>query len=313
MATIEIGMIGPKGAGKTSLLAAMHNAFEALEGSRVRLVATDRDDSGTTATYLDAATQDLKNIARGIFDIPEGIPPNTEGRELEFEIKSVRGHRYGRLHWTDYPGELLFPPVGGSNQVAKRSKLMKQLHGSRSVLVAVDAPAAMWQSGRLNDQINLPSATRSLLDQWIDAKGEKKLVIFCPIKCEKWVQTPDDRKELEAAIKEVYNPLLNAWRERSSKPKVFYMPVQTVGSLRHITFREEEPGVYRSEFAGEPGMGFAPKWVANPLKAVLVEAAREISDMESLWDFLTGENHGLNRQKERWKREGFGESVSQWI
>lgn len=310
---LDIGMIGPKGVGKTSLLAAMYHEINPLLGqSDLKLVTSDR--TGMTQRYLDAAQSDLENIARGLYDVPPGVPNTDDVRTLQFALRdSVRDRRYATMRWTDYPGEWLFPT--GLSRLDRDSpdhdELWTRLLRSSAALVAVDTPALMWQEGRLNAQINKPQQVGGLLQEWAGGRGRKSVVVLCALKCEKWVQTPAGRREVEQAARRAYREVIDQLPPPPRGPHVLYMPVQTVGSLHHQTFRLDGDAPV-SVFRGAPGAHYQPRWVENPLKAVLINVTDSVYRREAFFAWVTRRNRRLKRQRDAWLARGFDDSVRMW-
>lgn len=310
---LDIGMVGPRGSGKTSLLAAMYREINPLLGeSDLKLVTADR--TGLTQRYLDAAQSDLEHIATGLYDVPPGVPNTDDVRTLQFALRDAGTDReYLRLRFTDYPGEYLFPPgfAGVDRTSQDHAEVFKRLHRSAAVLVAIDTPALMWGGGRYNERFNRPAEVTGLLDEWSRARGRKDLVIFCPLKCEKWVQTAPDRRDVETAVRRSYRDAIDALLALDRGPAVFCMPVQTVGSLHHQTYRLDGPDPV-AVFRGEPGGRYQPRWVGNPLKAVLESATGTALRREAFWFWLLQRSRRLRAQRDAWLRRPFDASVTRW-
>lgn len=319
---LDIGMIGPRGVGKTSLLAAMYHQLTGQQAGGDLQLTTD-DPTGLTARYLQAGLNDLQTIARGLAEPGPGIRPSYESRTLQFKLTDAarlgagddRTPHFAKLRWTDYPGEWLFPTATSGLPVSGQQELDERLAQSRALLIAVDAPAVMWRGGELNSQINAPLMTREIvLNKWLTgaADTDKTLVIFTPLKCERWVRTEQSRASLEQAVRAANETLVRDLLALHSAPQVYYMPVQTVGSLEFERYRGAADARSQAVFRGRPRAEMQPRWVDNPLKAVLIDAAEHVNTSEGLFDWLLGRNQKVRSQLQQWLAAGYDQSVVRW-
>jgi hypothetical protein len=119
--------------------------------------------------------------------------------------------------------------------------------------------------------------------------------MFCPLKCESWVQDETSQRQLEQRVKAQFKSATGAL-ERHPRTRVLYSPVQTTGSLRHNRFDKLPNGDYESKFLGTPNGHYSPQWVLNPLIAALAAVGDQVGADENLWDFLWAKNSTLKRK-----------------
>lgn len=285
----EIALVGAPGTGKTSLIASMYDEFaRGLQQYDLVLEASDP----RTRNYLSDSLERLRVISSQLVVDEPGIGSSPlEFKELDFILKnpSPRVNRRSSskgavtIRFTDYPGEWL-----GVNE-----ELQKRIRSSPAILITIDAPSLMWEQGRLN--ANLPERVRQVVADWLDeGTKEPRLVMFCPIKCEKWMDSPQAQSSLKEAVKESFAATLGRLRG-SKQTKVIYSPVMTTGSLRHNRFEERPDGVYESRFLGRAGGSYDPAWVLNPLIASLRAVAAQAREDEHVWKYWTRGNRELRR------------------
>ncbi len=224
----KIGMIGPNGSGKTSLLLAIfdevskrvqNNGFKFLPTDEGTNQAMNRCKS-TFRSSIDVAN----NSKDGMFVVPDLATTETttdydftliiptkkdgdddgesDGKSVQFSIK-------------DYPGGLL-----GTTDFEE--KITPFLNQSVTLLVPISADIAMtWQEtrGKRNEmeknslahmKLQIDNVVSNIV-QWIRYKVENNMraqLVFVPIKCEKYFNDNggflDKSKELRNAVIELY-------------------------------------------------------------------------------------------------------------
>lgn len=297
----DIAVIGARGTGKTSLIASMYGLFNdqtALHG--LQLVAADP----RTTQYLSESLGRLEMISSEIVVREPGIGSNPlEFKDLEFDLRVVgKDKRCVRIRFTDYPGEW----------TAVNQDLRERVGGSPVVLVAIDAPALMWEDGKLNGLWNTPRLISQALSDWLDDKSTgKQLVMFCPVKCESWVQDEASQQQLEQRVKAQFKSATGAL-ERHPKTRVLYSPVQTTGSLRHNRFDKLPNGDLESKFLGTPNGRYAPQWVLNPLISALAAVGDQVGTDETLWDFIWRRNSMLKKMAGEFYRRSLEGPAKVW-
>lgn len=232
----KIGMIGPRGAGKTSLLLAIfdevskrvqNNGFKFLttnEGTNQAMnrckstfrssidVANNSKDSMFVVPHL-SNTESTTN-----YDFTLIIPTNKDGDD-DGESESVG--KNVQFSIKDYPGNLL-----GTKEFEEQ--IIPFLNQSVTLLVPISSDIAMtWQETRgKRDEMEKNSLAHMKLQvdnvvsnivQWIRYKVENNLhaqLMFAPIKCEKYFNdnggTQDKSKELRNTVTELYLEELEA-------------------------------------------------------------------------------------------------------
>jgi hypothetical protein len=222
----KITMLGARGVGKTSLLTAMYEQFESTLNEMDLQFIPDEETAATLAEKLGQ----LKSLTDE-FEATGGIGSDDEVRHFNFDIGKLGKKPFLRLTFVDYPGEYLDPKSDKTN----KQFVKKSVAESEAVLVAIDAPVLMEKKGKWNEYINRPTQIKILFQSVFQDLKLPRLVIFAPVKCEKYVQNASELEKLLKLIRQnkEYQRLFSLFSSESLKDKVVSVitPVQTVGSV----------------------------------------------------------------------------------
>jgi hypothetical protein len=270
---MDVTMLGARGSGKTSLLVSLYDQFQDVIGTTPLELSTS--DHSTRAT-LQGYRQELRQFAQGVQRV-KGIEGNVFVREYLFGL-GTRGKRPPQmtLRFTDGPGELL------TRSGPDRDKLDLAVARSAVLFVAVDSPALMERDRRYNDEINKPELVTEFVRDAL-GQGGQRLVVFVPLKCEKYVTTPARARELGNAVKARYASLIGHVHQLSNGFAGFgagavLTPVQTVGSMRFSRFEPDGTGVREVFRLANLGGGYAPRDNDQPLRWMLRFAVNAYKD-----------------------------------
>ncbi len=302
--TLDIAMLGPSGAGKTSLLASLYSQFPKVTGS-TRLVLAAKDS--TTSVELSRQRQQLEAIARELVVREKGLPGTKAFREHIFSLRDQGSSEgsYIDLRFSDYPGGWLTSNEGIPDELVTR------LDETDVLLLAIDTPALMAEDGRWHHEYNHPQRIGDILKLW--AQKPRRLLVLVPLKCEAWVEDEAAALELAAHVEVAYRDALAAVWAAPERPQIVISPVQTVGSLVFNRY-EVANGIPMVKFQGRrPGLKYEPQWTAEPLRWIVRSALRRQQSSRSpftqLTDFVFGEGHHLRVAIDRLGKLELGPSV----
>jgi hypothetical protein len=161
----------------------------------------------------------------------------------------------------DYPGAYL-TETAQEDGGRLYKQLIDSLKISQVIVVAIDAPALMeplidpeLTASTIHQQRNRPAEVASAIRDAYYSDEQPRLVILAPIRCEKYMQSPEMRRKLVDAVRDGYSQLLNFTGDstRAARFRVVITPVETTGC---VVFDHWEPNDQ------DPG-GLEPVWRHN--------------------------------------------------
>lgn len=232
MEKLDITILGPSGVGKTTLLTAMYEQFESNIGL-TDLQLTPDDES---SAILQDRLVELKSMLdvfeakdrRGIMGTEAPAGPESL-RSFVFSIGKKGRTPSLELHFRDYPGG-----YHAAKATPQEKEFVKSLlENSVAVLIAIDAPALMEQRGKYHERINRPQQIKDLIKQAYQDLNSPRLVIFAPVKCEKYLKNDQSTKDLINNVRQGYASLISYFNSENLSPWITNVitPVQTVGSV----------------------------------------------------------------------------------
>ena len=276
---MQFAVLGPSGAGKTTLLACMSEEFEEVKPGTI--FPADPD----TFSTLNKAYKSLENEAN-----------NSQNREFEKAVKStenlreylfhIKGHRAVLpVRFYDFPGGWMNPSSSDNKQVIEIIK------NSAVIIVAINTPYLMEFDGMYKDQGCPSDEINWVLNKGFeDDKDKERLILFVPIKCERYLETREDRENLSRCVKNTFSKTLNLTSQPFYRDKLAMamLPVQTVGNAKFRRFKfgadeRVEREIYNKESDGKK---FCPKNVDQPLRymmSFLLTQFAENKKKQSLW------------------------------
>ncbi|MBD0264906.1 MAG: hypothetical protein ICV78_19930 [Tolypothrix sp. Co-bin9] len=240
MQSLKITMLGSRGVGKTSLLAAMYDQFDKIIG-QTNLQLTIPDD--VSRDILDKRLTELKNFVGQTIKVTDGVHKTTSPRSFFFDLGKTGVSPSLQLHFQDYPGGYIDESKATPEEMKSVENFIRE---SAAVLIAIDTPALMENKGEFHEYFNKPETVRKLFLKAYKNLDSPRLVILAPVKCETYVQNDRDASELLRRIKEKYATLLEFFSADALLPNVAVVvtPVQTVGSVIFSRFENKNAETY---------------------------------------------------------------------
>ncbi len=273
---MNICMMGPKAVGKTTVLTAVFNETQnSISGTTLNLTAK----GDTEAELMDrlhmlhavfvrkkAITDNSQTIANA------GITASSFESRFDFGFGHIGKEPIIDLTIKDFPGEMV---------VNNQDEVIKFIKDSQCIFVAIDTPHLMERNGEFNDVKNKPEQITELFKKAIKEIESEKLVLFIPLKCEKYFH--DGRiSEVLDRVEKTYSQLISILEE-TRKVCCCVTPIQTLGDVDFDTFTFEGNGIklasdgcpadvkYKYVGKGE----YSPYFCSQPLYSMLLFVAAQ--------------------------------------
>lgn len=229
----QILMLGGRRSGKSSILASIVHAL----GQNSELFSitdqtdyTTRDGLGISLTAkrieIDNYLKERKNVSQNSHFLVD-MTPNLGTSEYNLETQ-IKGKCKVRFDFVDVQGESMEVTSHYHNEV-------KDLVTKSDVfIVAIDTPFLMQD---INENINTvwnrtEEITGLLANIKIEnEKIDKKLIILCPVKCEKWTQS-GQADDVTKRVCAAYRQMINNWVTHPAVD-IWVMPIETAGGIVH--------------------------------------------------------------------------------
>jgi hypothetical protein len=228
--TLNIAMYGGPRAGKSSLLASMYRGVAGevsaagLELGRSKRSRGPLDDAYAALARLpDVVAADPLLQEVGVETTPMGSL-----REFDFIIHGA-GVDIATLRFYDFSGEDLL----------KESQFAEQRLAEADVmLVAINTPAMMEAQANpdfraLHVDLNLPDQIVDLVATRKSTERPLQQVLFCPIKCERWLHEDKEGHILRSAVESQYRRALASLKAGFKDAAILILPVETVGGVEY--------------------------------------------------------------------------------
>ncbi|CAN1211014.1 Double-GTPase 2 domain-containing protein [Tumidithrix helvetica PCC 7403] len=324
---LNIIMVAPRGVGKTSILAAMHEEFDKTFSSAG--LETWTTDSRTldavehckeTLRFIDPRLKDKKVIPTS----PQEDPWNDEG--FLFEVGNGN-KKFMQIRFTDPSGEYFKPTASTSQKDYVKSQLKK----CDAIVIPIDSSALMeGKTGRVkNSEIgfchvekNDPARITKLFKDAYTEVQTPRLVILAPVKCETYMRTTQDAQSLLDHVRVGYQELLDFLKCEGlyNRVAVVVSPVQTIGNAI-FAYHEPDPensGLTNFAFHKMPiNAPYDPKDGDQPLRYILrflfnlrskakkeylANLQKKVTDLESKLDSQGNKLSSAQKEYEEAKR-----------
>lgn len=245
---LRVIMMGGRRCGKTSALASL---FEEMKNGPVKdyFTVSDRTVLETKGfevqDSLNDKTLELQNMLEtnknnsNIFLVDKNPTSNFWLYKLHLQIPGT--HREMDIEFRDSAGEFF----EASGMHARETE--EYIKGSDVFVIVVDTPYLMGSSDESTkdlcpDSINLGTNRvqdiQNFLTHIDDKDGQDaKMVVFVPLKCEKWAKEPNGLNKVTERIKEVYGTHIKNL-SAYEKMNICVIPMLTSGNILFSEFRK---------------------------------------------------------------------------
>ena len=219
---LHISMLGAQGTGKSSLLASMFYTFKKTAGEFGFIMRpASTDDSIRLSNSHEEMLRHLCGTRGG-----SGIDATGEATEYALDLGFLKNNiknYWLKLHFWDFPGGWILD---------NRDEVVKHLDQSDVILIAIDTPSLMvtdiYGGPQLFHQMkNIPTEIETILGN-VNLELPK-LILFVPIKCEKWRSSTRESELIVDQVRKGYEGLI-AYLKMHSTVTIAITPVQTLGN-----------------------------------------------------------------------------------
>lgn len=266
---LRFTVLGPSGAGKTTMLACMYNEFEDL---RSGMLIPDPQ----TSHIMQLAYSKLRNSANSPsreFEI--AIEGTEDIREYKFDIRGKSETL--SIHFYDFPGKWMDPSHPSYERV---TEIAKQSH---AILVAVNTPYVMEEDGVYAEEGISGATIQNIITNAY--QGKNKLILLVPIKCEKYTRSVASTKAMCERLKEkgifkrTVGLMNNPMYENIT---MAILPIHTVGNAEFDKFIKDKDGHITEEvYKKIPGKRFSPMDTEQPIRFVMSFLLNELARMKA--------------------------------
>lgn len=229
----KVSMVATSGFGKTTLLSCMyqHVSQQLTQVGKMR-IDCESEEERRRLKYNLKLMNDAVATGQLHTTVSAALSGTSERKEFEFYMELSHENEKLQIPFTimDFPGGWI--KEGG------KAEIKETLNDSRILLVPVDAPVIM--SAKTPEEIQASRRVLSvddvkeLVEEWAQHRkakqDEKALLIFVPVKCEKYLHHKQDN-ELEKAVKKHFGEVFQTVKNIAPMVEQYYLPVETYGCV----------------------------------------------------------------------------------
>lgn len=231
----KIIMLGGRRAGKSTILATIiHQLQNRTPGTAFTISDQTHYEPGGNVFTLNQKRIEIENYittrlrtnaANNSNFLVNMNPSNTS---ITYSLKTqVNGGADVYFDFVDVPGEWMNP------QSTNHNELIDEIRSSDVFIIAIDTPYMMQDNSLVNEVYNRIEPITNMVANLTteDASIDKKLIILCPVKCEKWTNAGTIDHVVEK-VKQSYRHLINTWVNNPAVD-IWIMPIETAGGIEH--------------------------------------------------------------------------------
>ena len=303
----QITVLGPSSAGKTTLISSLYHELK----QRFKREILDIEHCDALEGEYEKLAQSSRNPDHVVLLKDEGLIGTKEAKEYKFSLND-QGESLN-ISFYDYVGGWVTDKEFKQTEQAVNDyhKVVDAVKKADVVLVVINTPYLMDAPDRKGaDQTNNERCAVKCIEDILkeglklERTDRERLVVFVPLKCEKWMENPESRKELNNRVKALFDSTMKLGDDPDSKIKgrnpfaMLLLPVQTMGNMVFSTFRKDYPvddetggtkpaekilKIVEETYAKKAGSTFTPQNVDLLANYILSFLLRQ---RESLWTLL---------------------------
>jgi len=254
----KVLMFGARRTGKTSILASMLTSFqEVTSGTNI----TFSPKTNKTLKKLQEKREELEHVfnCKTPNDFWEIDPnPTSEIAAYSFNMNHQGSSNEYTVTFIDIPGEAL-------NDVDRIEEAKEWLSKCDVVIIAIDTPHMVEENGKFNEAFNKTFTLYNLFVGCDEFYKSCKLILFVPLKCEKYYHEKR-MDEVKWAIRHYYNNIIAHMKNPkiNSNITMAITPILTMGDVVFSHFGKNNRGLTETIAMG--GEKFRPKHVYYKLR-----------------------------------------------
>ena len=177
-------------------------------------------------------------------------------RKYSFTLKGQSEE--AMITFYDFPGGWMNPY--DESQSDNFSRVTDIVRKSSAIIVAVNTPYIMEEGGRYRDKAAIDEIEYILRTSFSD-HAAAKLIAIVPIKCEKYIRTPEGLNKLNGKMSKEFASTFGLMKNPaySRKLTVEVIPVQTAGNAEFSSFTLQDGQIISEVYMKAPGRPFSPK------------------------------------------------------
>lgn len=245
-------MFGARRTGKTSVLASMLTNFqEVTAGTNVTFSPKPQ-----TMAYLQKKREELEHVfiskpSNSVWEIDPD--PTSDIVTYSFKMNFTDVSDEYTITFVDIPGEHI-------NDRQYIEEVQELLSKCGVVLIAIDTPHLMEENGKFNEFFNKTAIIHNLFLNSKQFYEADKMILFVPLKCEKYYHE-NRMEDVKEAVKHYYKNIIAHMGNSFIKDKITMAvtPILTMGDVVFSHFGKNERGLIETIAVG--GEKFRPRHV----------------------------------------------------
>ena len=242
MANLKVLMMGGRRCGKTSVLSSLFDQM--IHTTQINNILTVADKTILVSKEIDGIPDRQESLSNKRLELQSFLTsykasdflidkgPTRHFWSYNMQISLAGTNKTMNIEFRDSAGE--FFDHGGKHT----QEILDYLKDCDVFVIVVDTPYLM-QDDAIADAANVTDSIHTFLSSIDEYSGEKqgaKLVLFVPMKCEKWIQE-GKIEDVKNRIYERYAATISHLQKRDNT-EVSIIPVQTAGNIAFSEMRK---------------------------------------------------------------------------